>query len=110
VKQPDSSISSDRVRAVLAEYQAIRDEIQRRSRDQMTCITTGTLSAGIFAGAFATGGYVLLLIIPVVVYLAKSVPKTTFPPVDLGLIVVDSVLIAIVGLGFYVVPKRQLQD
>jgi len=57
---------SDELQAVLSEYQTLREEIQRRSNNQLLCVTASTASVGVLIG-FISGDIItrsfLLLVV-----------------------------------------------
>ncbi|MBL7074211.1 hypothetical protein ISS37_03090 [candidate division KSB1 bacterium] len=46
-------MSSDKLQAIISEYQMLREEIQRRSTDQMHCVVASVLSIGVLISLIA---------------------------------------------------------
>lgn len=67
-KQMDEeSTKGNRLKAVLSEYAKLRDEIDRRSRDQLYCVTVSVIAVGTIAGIVIRNpedNHILLLVIP----------------------------------------------
>lgn len=60
-------MGSDKLQVILTEYEKLRDEIQRRSRDQLFSITISIASVGTITGVAIkdiSTNYLLLLMIP----------------------------------------------
>ena len=45
-KKGDDNMASDKLQAIISEYRALREEIQRRSTDQMHCVVASVISVG----------------------------------------------------------------